>query len=92
MSARDGRDARTAYRVRVGATWYWVDPTVPRADLEGGDMVVIYLVKGDAHLAILQGKFDPAGDVGFSGLDGARFSVPAAQIEAVHLAAVDDEQ
>jgi hypothetical protein len=89
MAPGDGRDSKQAYRVRVGATWYWVDPTVPAEELEGGDMVVIYPVNGLAHLAVLQDKFDPAQDAHFASLEGGRFSLPASDIAAVHLAAVD---
>jgi hypothetical protein len=92
MTVRDGRTATQAYRVRIGPTWYWVDPAVPAADLEAGDTVVIYPVNGPAHLAVLQSKFDPATGAGFTSLAGERFHVAAADIAALHLAAVDDVQ
>jgi hypothetical protein len=92
MTVRDGRKATQAYRVRVGPTWYWVDPTVPAADLDAGDTVVIYPLNGAAHLAVLQGKFDPAIGADFASLEGERFRVAAGDIEALHLAAVDDVQ
>ena len=69
---KDGRNATTAYRVRVGGTWYWVDPRVPPADIEPGDTVVIYPADGAAALAILQGA--PGSDtVAFASLEGERF-------------------
>lgn len=89
MAPSDGRNATTPYRVRVGATWYWVDPTVPAEELEAGDTVVIYPVSGPAHLAVLQAEFDPAREAHFASLEGERFSLPAADIAALHLAAVD---
>jgi hypothetical protein len=92
MTVRDGRKAKEPYRVRVGPTWYWVDPTTPAADLEAGDTVVIYPVNGDAHLAVLQSKFDPAKGADLASLAGERFALTADEIEALHLAAVDDVQ
>jgi len=92
MTERDGRNARQAYRVRVGGTWYWVDPTIPAADLEAGDSVVIHPVNGSAYLAVLQGKFDPAKETRLASLEGEGFSVAPEEIAALHLAAVDDEQ
>src|SRR5882757_6263750 len=88
--ARDGRNATQAYRVRVGGTWYWVDPTVPGA-IEPGDMVVIYSTHRDATLAVLQSAFVP-GETVFATLEGERFTLAAGDISALHLAAVDDEQ
>ena len=90
----DGRTATQPYRVRVSTTWYWVDPTVPADTIEPGNTVVIYPVTGDTTLAILQGPFEPggAGRTDFSTLDSARFSIPARDIAALHLAAIDDEQ
>ena len=89
MASPDGRNARTPYRVRVGDTWYWVDPTVPAHVLEAGDIVVIHSVSGPAHVAVLQEKFDPPREAHFATLEGERFSLPAADIAALHLAAVD---
>lgn len=91
MPRRDGRDATTAYRVRVGGTWHWVDPTVPVTDLEPGDMVVLYPVGGEAAFAILQGAAGGA-TLAFASLEGERFEMPAREIAALHLAAVDDDQ
>jgi hypothetical protein len=88
--ARDGRNATQAYRVRVGGTWYWVDPTV--SAIEPGDTVVIYPADGDATLALLQSAFAPGREAVFATLEGERFTLPAANIAALHLAAVDDEQ
>ena len=88
---KDGRSAAQPYRVRVGGTWYWVDPTVPRDAIEPGDTVVIYPADGEATLAVLQGA--PGHEtVAFASLDGARFDMPARAIAALHIAAVDDEQ
>lgn len=92
MASRDGRNADRPYRVRVGATWYWVDPTVPAAALEGGDTVVIYPVKGEPHLAVLQGKFEAGRTVDFVSLAGEPFAVAADAIAAAHLATVDEVQ
>jgi hypothetical protein len=94
---KDGRNATQPYRVRVGTIWYWVDPTA--RDLAPGDTVVVYPVAGNATLAILQSPFKPNGDetsahraADFSSLEGERFTVPARDISALHLAAVDDDQ
>ena len=96
MTTRDGRDARQPYRVRVSKVWYWVDPTVPMDAIESGDRVVIYPVSGDAALAILQTPFRSPDtthrSIDFSTLQGERFTVPAGDIAALHLAAVDDDQ
>lgn len=97
MSKKDGRDAKEAYRVRVGGTWYWVDPTVPASEIEPGDTVVVYPTDGDAYLATLESSFPGIAEadalaVAFASLDGRRFDVPAGAIAALHLAAVDDEQ
>jgi len=89
--ARDGRNATQPYRVRVGGTWYWVDPTVPPGEIEPGDTVVIYPSQGDATLAVLQSAFAP-GEAVFATLEGERFTLAAGDISALHLAAVDDEQ
>ena len=89
MAMKDGRNATQAYRVRVGGDWYWVDPAVP-AGIEPGDTVVIYPADGAAALAILQSA--PGATVAFSSLEGERFEMPAHEIAALHLAAVDDEQ
>lgn len=86
----DGRKATQPYRVRVGGTWYWVDPAAAHA-IEPGDTVVIYPAAGAASLAILQSA--PAADpLAFASLEGERFHMPAGDIAALHLAAVDDEQ
>ena len=90
MASRDGRNADRPYRVRVGATWYWVDPTVPAAALESGDTVVIYPVKGEPHLAVLQGKFEAGRPTGFVNLAGEPFTIAPDAIAAAHLAAVDE--
>jgi hypothetical protein len=88
---KDGRNATQAYRVRVGGTWYWVDPTVPRDAIEPGDTVVIYPADGAATLAVLQGA--SGGDtIAFASLEGERFALPARDVAALHLAAVDDDQ
>jgi len=92
MALRDGRDAKEAYRVRVGGTWYWVDPRVPATDLEAGDIVVIHPVNGAAYLAVLQSKFDAAADLQLASLEGERFGIAAGEIAALHLAAVDEVQ
>jgi hypothetical protein len=94
MSKKDGRDAKEPYRVRVGGTWYWVDPTVPANAIEPGDTVVIYPADGDAHLALLQGPFRPRqSDAAiFEALEGEQFELPADAIAALHLATEDDEQ
>jgi hypothetical protein len=87
---KDGRDATQPYRVRAGGVWYWVDPTVPRDAIEPGDTVVLYPAGGHAVVAIMQ-KRGPAA-LAFSSLEGERFEVSARDIEAMHLAAVDDQQ
>ena len=87
---KDGRNATQAYRVRVGGVWYWVDPAVPVADIEPGDTVVVYPADGAAALAVLQSA--PGATVAFASLEGERFEMPAREIAALHLAAVDDEQ
>jgi hypothetical protein len=94
MTTKDGRAATQPYRVRVGNVWYWVDPTVPAGDIEPGDTVVVYPAAGGATLAILQRPFKSADarSVDFSSLEGERFTVPAGDIAALHLAAVDDDQ
>jgi hypothetical protein len=92
MASSDGRHAARPYRVRVGATWYWVDPTVAAGDLESHDTVVIYPVSGEPHLAVLQGKFQPGGIVDFVNLAGEPFTVASDAIAALHLAAVDEVQ
>jgi hypothetical protein len=91
MTRKDGRDAAQAYRVRVGGTWYWVDPAVPAADLEAGDTVVLYPAGGEATFAVLRSA--PGGEtIAFASLEGEPFEVPASDIAALHLAAVDDMQ
>ena len=92
MAPRDGRNANKPYRVRVGTTWYWVDPTVPADAIEAGDMVVIYPVNAEPHLAVLQGKIEPGRTTAFASLAGERFSVAPQDIESLHLAAVDEVQ
>src|SRR6476620_11616202 len=87
---KDGRNATQAYRVRVGGTWYWVDPAVPAADLAPGDTVVIYS-HSEVSLAVLQSALVPGSDVDFATLEGEGFTLPADDI-ALHLAAVDDVQ
>ena len=87
---KDGRNATQAYRVRVGSIWYWVDPSVPAADLAPGDTVVIYS-RSEVSLAILQSAWVPGRDVVFATLAGERFTLPADEI-SLHLGAVDDEQ
>jgi hypothetical protein len=88
---KDGRDATQAYRVRVGGTWYWVDPTVPRGAIEPGDTVVIYPADGAATFAVLRST--TGGEtIAFSALEGDRFEMAARGIAALHLAAVDEEQ
>ena len=92
MPSRDGRHAEKPYRVRVGATWYWVDPTVSAAALDSGDTVVIYPVSGEPHLAVLQGKFEAGRSIDFVSLTGEPFAVAADQLATLHLAAVDEVQ
>jgi hypothetical protein len=88
---KDGRDAQTPYRVRVGETWYWVDPQVPRAAIEPGDTVVVYPVGGHAVIAVVQGYHGPHA-LTFANLEGKLFEVKLRDIAAMHLAAVDDHQ
>jgi hypothetical protein len=96
VTSIDGRTATQPYRVRVANVWYWVDPTVSAAELAPGDTVVIYPATGDATLAILQSPVKPSGappqSVDFATLEGERFTVPAGDIAALHLAAVDEDQ
>ncbi len=92
MASRDGPNADKPYRVRVGTTWYWVDPTVPAADLESGDTVVIYPIKGEPHLAVLQGEFGGGAAIDFVSLEGESFSVAAGAVATLHLAVVDEVQ
>lgn len=88
---RDGRHEETPYRVRVGATWYWVEPRAPREDIEPGDTVVVYPVNGDAVVAIMQD--DDGGDtLSFANLDGTPFDMKPDDIAAMHLAAVDEQR
>lgn len=96
MTTDSGRAATQPYRVRVGGVWYWVDPTVPREAIEPGDTVIMY-AGGEAHLAVLDSAWpkdqpDGAAPVMFSALQGGRFELPARDIAAVHLAAVDEQQ
>jgi hypothetical protein len=90
MSGRDGRHAVQPYRARVGAVWYWIDPTAPTSAIEPGDMVIIYPASGDASLATFQSR--SAESIEFATLDGERFAVPTGDIAALHLAAVDEDQ
>jgi hypothetical protein len=78
--------------VRVGNVWYWVDPAMPAGAIEPGDIVVVYPGAGDAMLAVLQSPFNPTSIIDFATLDGERFAVPASDIAALHLAAVDEDQ
>ena len=86
----DGRHATQPYRVRAGAVWYWVDPTVSGDRIEPGDTVVVYPAGGDAVVAIAQALH--GGTLAFATLDGERFEVARTDVAALHLAAVDDEQ
>ena len=90
MTANDGRNATSAYRARVGGTWYWVDPGARPQDLEVGDTVLVYTRDGQAALAILQSPVDH--ETEFASLEGEKFMVPRTEIAAIHLAAVDDDQ
>jgi len=97
MATEDGRSANRPYRVRVGGVWYWVDPAVPRSAMEAGDTVLIYPAAGEPALAILQDAPEPtdraaAQTIGFSSLEGERFTLPLADILALHLTAVDEVQ
>jgi hypothetical protein len=97
MADNDGRSASKPYRVRVGGTWYWVDPTVPRSAMEAGDIVIVYPASGDPVLAILQDdiksdRVAAAGAVAFASLEGERFAMPLDDIAALHLTAVDETQ
>ena len=90
MTANDGRNATSAYRARVGGNWYWVDPGTQPENLEAGDTVLVYTRDGQAALAVLQ---SPVGhETEFASLEGEKFMVPRAEIAAIHLAAVDDDQ
>ena len=89
--AKDGRAATQPYRVRVGGTWYWVDPTAPRAGIEPGDTVLIYPVAGEPALAVLQSPLTQS-EIAFASLEGDSFGLAAADIAALHLAAVDEVQ
>jgi hypothetical protein len=86
---KDGRSATEPYRVRVGGIWYWVDPTVRRPDIEPGDTVLIYPTAGEPALAVLQSPLTWA-EIAFSSLEGDGFALAAADIAALHLAAVDE--
>ena len=97
MANRDGRNATTPYRVKVGGIWYWVDPTVPQSAMEAGDIVIVYPESGDAVLAILQHNIKPpdvaaTGAIALASLEGERFAMPLADIAALHLTAVDEVQ
>jgi hypothetical protein len=86
----DGRHATQPYRVRAGTVWYWVDPTVPAAQIEPGDTVVLYPVDGHAVVAILQHHGRSA--LALSTPQGECCEIARRDIAALHLAAVDDEQ
>jgi hypothetical protein len=92
MTIEDGRNAKQPYRVRVGGVWYWVDPTVPAAELEPGDTVVIYPADGGATFAVLRSGVATDKPVSFASLDGEGFELEPGEIAALHLAAVDDDQ
>jgi hypothetical protein len=97
MADNDGRSASKPYRVRVGGTWYWVDPTVPRSAMEAGDIVIVYPASGDPVLAILRDdiksdRVAAAGAVAFASLEGERFALPLDDIAVLHLTAVDEVQ
>ncbi len=91
MGNKDGRAATHAYRVRVGGTWYWVDPAAPRDAFEPGDTVVIYPAAGEPALAVVNSPVG-AGRIAFASLEGETFDMAASDIAALHLAAVDDVQ
>jgi hypothetical protein len=61
------------------------------AAIEPGDTVVIYPAVGAPAFAVLQSPLgnDP---IAFASLEGERFEMPAREVAALHLAAVDDEQ
>jgi hypothetical protein len=88
---RDGRHHTEPYRVRTGAVWYWVDPTVPAETIEPGDTVVVYPVGGDAVIAVVRALHD-SGLLAFTSINGERFEASKRDIAALHLAAVDDPQ
>ena len=89
---QDGRSATKPYRVRAGGMWYWVDPSVPARDIAPGDTVVLYPVSGEPAVAVLQSNADMGdGPLRFTA-DDESFDVPARDIAALHLAAVDDVQ
>ena len=90
--SKDGRDANKPYRVRAGGVWYWVDPTVPAHDIEPGDTVVAYPVGGAATVATLRAPWQHDSALVLATSEGEEFSVPAQDIAALHLAAVDDVQ
>src|SRR5258708_2411528 len=97
MENKDGRTASKPYRVRVGAVWYWVDPTVPRSAMEPADTIIVHPVWGDPVLAILQQDINSvevaaAGSIGLSSLEGERFAMAFDDIAALHLTAVDEVQ
>jgi hypothetical protein len=88
---KDGRDATQPYRVRAGGVWYWVDPTVSADAIEPSDTVVVYPAVGHAVIAIMQAHHG-RGALAFTSTEGERFEVDERDIEALHLAAVDDVQ
>jgi hypothetical protein len=87
---KDGRNATEPYRVRAAGVWYWVDPSA--RNIEPGDTVVLYPVKGDAHIVALQTPWPGDGPIGFSPPDGERFDLAARDIATLHLAVEDEEQ
>ena len=87
----DGRHQIEPYRVRTGAVWYWVDPSVPAETIEPGDTVVVYPVGGHAVIAIVQANHGRDA-LAFTSINGERFEVSKHDIAALHLAAVDEPQ
>lgn len=89
---KDGRDATKPYRVRAGGVWYWVDPTVPAGEIEPGDTIVVYPASGAATVAMLCSPWRPGDAPVVLAAEGETFEVPAHDIAALHLAAIDEEQ
>ena len=88
---KDGRNATQPYRVRAGAVWYWVDPTVPIGQIEPGDTVVVYPVGGNAVVAVMRDHYGRS-TLAFSTPHSEHFEIARRDIATLHLAAVDDEQ
>ncbi len=86
----DGRNAAQPYRVRAGGVWYWVDPTRPRNEIGPGDTVIVYPVSGEAHVLVMRGYNQDR--VIFATPEGDDLEMTMADVAAMHLAAVDDEQ